>query len=606
MSLRIQAARWFELLLPRPQLAQALDLLAQSKAVELEGHQEKGWSPVDGEALRPMLLDARQLRQRFAPFWPSATGIEPVPSKPAEVRLAQAVAHLQSWRQAAELHVAAVERLQGKRCELAQIADFLQRSGEDQSLDFGSLAHPLEKLSAALFLLPAEAPLLQGIAPLLVKRVAAANHVYALVLGPAPAVAELTHALGGRDARSLMIPDFLAGNASQALVQVRDRIGELEHQIDRQRAQIDALNREHEIAPALGEIDRLQWLAGHLATLAASEHLARVTGWTLLRTPAELVAPLQRVGLAALAGFPPMPAGYQPPTMSENPRWARPFELFLKLAGAPARDEADPSILVAFIAPLMFGYMFGDLGQGLVLFLSGLMLRRRWPATGMLVPGGLVAMAFGVLFGSVFASSGVLSPLWTDPIHDPLPVLAVPLLGGASLILLGLGLNALSAAWSGRFYQWLKEEVGVVLIYLAAAALILLHARTAIWIALLGAFWFVFAPLPGGGWEHLIGRIGELLERLLQLAVNTLSFVRVGAFALAHAGLSLALAALASATHSKVGVLAVFVAGNLLILALEGMVVGIQTTRLVLFEFFIRFVRGEGRVFRPLQLSGPV
>jgi V/A-type H+-transporting ATPase subunit I len=42
------------------------------------------------------------------------------------------------------------------------------------------------------------------------------------------------------------------------------------------------------------------------------------------------------------------------------------------------------------------------------------------------------------------------------------------------------------------------------------------------------------------------------------------------------------------------------VLGNLLVIALEGLVVSIQTTRLVLFEFFVRFLRAEGRVFQPL------
>ncbi len=92
--------------------------------------------------------------------------------------------------------------------------------------------------------------------------------------------------------------------------------------------------------------------------------------------------------------------------------------------------------------------------------------------------------------------------------------------------------------------------------------------------------------------------MGALFEQLFQLAVNSLSFSRVGAFALAHAGLSQAVVALAGlAGH---GGWMVLVLGNLFILALEGLVVSIQTTRLVLFEFFIRFLRAEGLGFRPL------
>ena len=94
--------------------------------------------------------------------------------------------------------------------------------------------------------------------------------------------------------------------------------------------------------------------------------------------------------------------------------------------------------------------------------------------------------------------------------------------------------------------------------------------------------------------------LGELLERTVQILVNTVSFARVGAFALAHAGLSAAVVALAQATGSATGEIAALVVGNVLILVLEGLVVGIQTTRLILFEFFVRFFESRGREFRPL------
>jgi V/A-type H+-transporting ATPase subunit I len=93
---------------------------------------------------------------------------------------------------------------------------------------------------------------------------------------------------------------------------------------------------------------------------------------------------------------------------------------------------------------------------------------------------------------------------------------------------------------------------------------------------------------------------GEYIETVLQLLVNTISFVRVGAFALAHAGLSAAVVGMVDAVQSTTGKAAVFVLGNALVIGLEGLVVGVQTTRLVLFEFFIRFLRSSGRRFVPL------
>jgi V/A-type H+-transporting ATPase subunit I len=98
----------------------------------------------------------------------------------------------------------------------------------------------------------------------------------------------------------------------------------------------------------------------------------------------------------------------------------------------------------------------------------------------------------------------------------------------------------------------------------------------------------------------LFAGLGAAIEHGFQLAVNTLSFARVGAFALAHAGLSSAIVSLADAAANPVAVFVIMLIGNVVVIVLEGLVVSIQTTRLVLFEFFIRFLRGEGRAFRPL------
>ncbi len=92
---------------------------------------------------------------------------------------------------------------------------------------------------------------------------------------------------------------------------------------------------------------------------------------------------------------------------------------------------------------------------------------------------------------------------------------------------------------------------------------------------------------------------GEFVEESLRLLVNTVSFARMGAFALAHAGLSVAIVEIATTT-GPIGYWIVLALGNVMVIALEGLVVGIQTTRLMLFEFFVRFLAGRGREFKAL------
>jgi V/A-type H+-transporting ATPase subunit I len=275
------------------------------------------------------------------------------------------------------------------------------------------------------------------------------------------------------------------------------------------------------------------------------------------------------------------------------------------MLGTPAAAEADPSPLLALLTPLLFGYMFGDVGQGLLLVAAGVALRRRWPLLRLLIPNGLSAMLFGWVFGSVFGQDGWIAPLWVNPVEQPLPVLLVPLAAGVIILLIGLVLNAVQAAWRGELRRWVQVEAAVPVIYLALIATLFLPAAR--YVAAAAALWFLLGSLglqyrPGGGrfWSSLVAASGTLIESILQLLINSVSFVRVGAFALAHAGLSLAFTVMATTLDNPLFGALILLLGNLIVIMLEGLVVSVQTTRLILFEFFIRFLRGTGRTFRPL------
>jgi len=289
------------------------------------------------------------------------------------------------------------------------------------------------------------------------------------------------------------------------------------------------------------------------------------------------------------------------PLLLVNPWWAKPFEIFSRALGMPASYEADPTMLLAVTVPLMFGYMFGDLGQGLVLATGAFLLRKRFPIARLFVAGGLMAALFGIAFGSVFSIEHLLHPLWLSPLEQPLVVLGVPLVFGAGLLVLGQLFNAIEAYWRGRFRHWLAVDAGQLVAYLG----ILAGIFSPLGFAIAGAA-FLLACAGGALVDKRVDAffttMGELVERTIQLLVNTLSFARVGAFALAHAGLSAAVVALMESSENAALRALVLVLGNVVILALETLVVAIQTTRLVLFEFFTKFLVAEGRPFRPLPV----
>ncbi len=317
-------------------------------------------------------------------------------------------------------------------------------------------------------------------------------------------------------------------------------------------------------------------------------------------TRAALRHALDASGLRYVLRIAEAPAGMNAPMVLRNPGWARAFEVFARMLGTPGKNESDPSQLLAVIASFIFGFMFGDVGQGAVVLLAGIVLGRRIPMTRMLIPGGIMAMVFGALFGSVFCREDIIPALWLHPMAEPITLLLAAIFAGTAIIALGLVLDAVQMHWRGEARHWWAYRAGLVAAY--AGLLIAPLRPDGLVVAGIGAAWFIVgatALAPAGRLGAMAGAAAELVEQVLRLLVNTLSFARIGAFALAHAGLSFAVLELALAS-GRVGYWVVLALGNVLIVVLEGVVVSIQTTRLLLFEFFIRFLTGAGREFKPL------
>lgn len=368
----------------------------------------------------------------------------------------------------------------------------------------------------------------------------------------------------------------------------------LETQRNQLAYQEQALAEQHDLSKSLAIFERLQWVMDNAAYDSTSHYFVEITGWFHSPSVTDLSGKLAELlpNTPYLLTTPPPPSGIPMPVILHNPSWVQPFEWFVKAMGMPDKNHIDPSPLLALLVPLLFGYMFGDVGQGAVLAALGYAFRRK--AMGrLLFLGGLSAMFFGLLYGEVFALEGVLPVLWLSPLHEPLPLLVVPLLFAMALLSLGLFFNVLQQWWARSADFW--PSLGLWLLYSSLA--LSLAQSWCLWLAIPA----LFLILLGKGFGHLGAAVAELLENAVQLAMNTLSFIRVGAFALAHAGLASAVGSLASGAPWWLAAV-IFVFGNILILLIEGLAVSIQTTRLVLFEFFVRFFKGTGRAFVALTL----
>jgi V/A-type H+-transporting ATPase subunit I len=598
--LRPVPARWFELMVPRASVARALEVLARTGVVELDrGEDDEAFitvPPIDEPLAR-----LHELERRFGGYWPEPDLDLPHHDRLMERQVSAALQRVEDWCAEAGPIVERIERISRERSELALIAQLCRDARDEPGLDFGDLVATSPAMRAALFMLPAHSDVPEVADPVLYRRIDGAEATWLLVFGRAGEVDRLARALEGLHARRMHLPRGLSGGPERAGTRIARRMAAAERLLERDRRRLQRLSRDYRLAEALGSLHRVQWLAAHLRGIGASDYMARIHGWTSDADGDALRAALDAEGIPAALAFPPAPADREPPTLSVNPPWAKPFELFAGLVGTPGRDEADPSMIVAIIAPLMFGYMFGDVGQGAVLLVAGLFLRRRFPATALLIWGGAWSIVFGFAFGSVFGSEEVIPALWLHPVVEPLPVLTVPVVFGAGLIVLSVLLSGLEHQWAGRLGAWVRTEAGMGLALLLALAGFVVPELLP-WAAIVLMIQFV-----GMLWEFRASRglavakaLAEMIEGLMRMAVNTVSFVRVGAFALAHAGLSLAVVTLADGAGGGIAGIVVMVLGNALIIAIEGLVASIQMTRLVLFEFFTRFLTAEGRAFRPL------
>ena len=328
----------------------------------------------------------------------------------------------------------------------------------------------------------------------------------------------------------------------------------------------------------------------------------------------------------------------KPPTKMRNPGIFRPFEMFIQMYGLPDYNEIDPTILVAITYSVFFGFMFGDMGQGLCLLIGGFLLYRakKMNLAAIISCCGFFSTIFGFLFGSIFGFEDIINAAWLRPgeAMTTLPfigrlntvfVIAVAL--GMGIIILTMILNIINSIRAHDPEKtWFDTNGAAGLVFYAAMASVIVLFMTghplpagivlAVMFGIPLLLMFFKEPLTalvekkaaaieGGKGMFVVQGFFELFEGLLSYFSNTISFVRVGAFAVSHAAMMevvLMLAGYESGSASSVNWLVV-VLGNVFVCGMEGLIVGIQVLRLEYYELFSRFYRGTGRAFKPYGRS---
>jgi V/A-type H+-transporting ATPase subunit I len=315
----------------------------------------------------------------------------------------------------------------------------------------------------------------------------------------------------------------------------------------------------------------------------------------------------------------------QPPTKLKNNPIFKPFEMFVKMYGLPSYNEIDPTPILSITYILFFGIMFGDVGQSLLLSIAGFIVYKlkKWDLGGIVGMVGLSGVVFGFIYGSFFGNEDIIPKLFhTTPIQ-PMEQIGLMLGGtigmGVLIIIFGMIVNVINAVKSHNKGEALFSHNGIAGIVFYVSVLLLagniflgFGIPNAVFITLIViAIIVMYMAEPLGklinGKKNWFPKSGmffvenffELFEVILSFFTNTISFLRIGAFAIVHVGMMMVVSILAG--NGGVGGVIVQILGNALVMVLEGLIVGIQVLRLEYYEMFSRYFSGRGKDFVSLK-----
>lgn len=326
-----------------------------------------------------------------------------------------------------------------------------------------------------------------------------------------------------------------------------------------------------------------------------------------------------------------------PPTKLKNGWLTRPFSFFVEMYGVPEYEDFDPTPLVAISYILLFGIMFGDLGQGLLLSLVGFILYKRkgWALAAIAQRIGVSSAFFGLVYGSVFGNEEILNPLYEFIFHikeKPVEVLDASFTMTLLMVAVAIGVVLICTCMIlNTILHFRRRKMGEALFSHNGIAGIVFYISMIIGVVAMLSGYSIFSlayilllivlPLllifmkepishklahkelfPDGFVAFFMESFFELFEVLLSFISNTMSFLRVGGFVLSHAGMMLVVMTLAEMVGPNFGWF-VIIFGNIFVMCMEGLIVGIQVLRLEFYEQFSRYFEGKGIPFQTMDLD---
>jgi len=436
------------------------------------------------------------------------------------------------------------------------------------------------------------------------------------------------------------LPDSYRGTPSEIIALLNKEVETLQSKLESSSHEIENIrdSRSNRLRELYWRVRYSRLLSESLMRYGKLKHSYLVAGWLPSNKLEKLSSDLQAISTSIIIDIKESGKDSETrnaPIMIEKKGFEQGFQKLVTTYGMPSYNELNPTLLLLLTFPLIFGAMFGDVGHGLILTIAGLVLMlkkikklERLASLGSVVLlCGISAIVFGFLFGSIFGIEDLLPAIWMHPMHNIMNLLLITAGFGAILLsmanILALVNDFHQRHWVHFFFN--SKGLAGLLLYWSLLGLILslfienFPVEKAVFIVIvIASIVMIFLSgfleryfekkkpyFEGGLPLYFIQSFFELFETLIGYLSNSLSYVRIGAFAVAHAGLSSVFFILANIVDpgKGVGYWLVVAFGNIFVIGFEGMIVSIQTLRLEYYEFFSKFFSGGGRRYQPFGLA---
>ena len=459
--------------------------------------------------------------------------------------------------------------------------------------------------------------------------------------------------LGKTGFGSQELPAECDGSAAEEGERVSTKLAQILSSVEQHHAAVLSLGERYAVRLAAVTVQVRNGLAMARAqqSFGKAAHLYCISGWI----PADAESRVREVasevtrGTAILEALAPqedelVQNGSEPvPVKFAAIPALAPFQKMVSTFGAPRYQEIEPSLYVAVSFVLMFGLMFGDVGQGAVIASVGVYLLRSRNSSVMKIKDagymllfcGLSAVLFGFLYGSLFGNEHWLRavPLTramalVEPLRDVLLLFKIAIVVGVACISGGIIINIVNKIRARQYFEGILDKFGVIGIVFywgslglglkAFVAKELNLNQVTLFVVLPLAVLFVREPLHNilarkdhileeDVFSFVLSSCMEVMETLTTFLGSTVSFIRLGGFALSHAAVCLAIYSMVDVIRDLPGsglwAVLIVVVGNVFVILLEGMVVTIQGIRLQYYELFSKYFAGDGVLYAPFRLG---